>query len=269
MSIPQVKTPTIPINGTDVKQESNVEQEKILHYLPPINIVHTWNTKRIIPQILLDQYVPFLTIFLIDDYGVTNFSLRDTDSNNAILLGSPTDTVSKITSDYYRDSSKFSAFNENHLTYYYKDEIFTNQIDSSYRVNHISGIRASIKGYNNGKPVSLIPLTIKFSQLVTPEAKGVFEAQGFSCDVGNLYGYVNAEVTLICNDILQMFSTKSVASKFFQSFNKYLVCFGWHGPSIDEIKLEGEDRVIRAGDGSLKVKLLDGSEYILTVPSPL
>lgn len=272
-----VNQTTSPINTSTKQSDTTVSTDQSSYYLPPINIIHTWNSKRLLPHVLLSQYKAFISVFLVDDDTITGISNHDLDINNSILFGSPTEPVSDITYNYYQDSSKFDTFGsvnkkagadyiESNLAKYYTDSIY----DGTFRLSHLTGIPATIKGYNNGKPVRLIPLGLKHAQLTTPESKGLLDIQSFQADVSDINGFIRANMTIKCNDIVQLFSEKSVVSKLFQTYNRYFVIFGWQGPAIEGADMTSLGVVSQTvnGDGSLSIELTDGTNYKLHLPSP-
>jgi len=242
------------------------------HYLPPIEVIHTWNTKRILPPVLLSEYTPFAVLFLIDDLNSSLQSSFDTNIGESVLFGSPTDTVPDMVSNFYGNTDNFSpSSNKLVTTQYFKDNL------GEFQLANISKIPAKIIGYNNDAVVGLVPLSLKFSQLVMPDAKGILELSEASISYNSqqgLNGFAVGSISLVLNDLTQMFMTNSVISRLFTNFNRYMLVFGWQGPALNDLELTsaksqlGAKDIVINGANGLSVTLLDGSTYNLFLPSP-
>lgn len=273
-------SPQVPKSSKDNKINSvNAKNNLNPYFIPPIDIVQTWNTKRLLPHILLSQYTPFAVLFLIDDQRITPLKRSEQGLADSTVLGGPTDTLLGIDKEYLSDPTNYEAFQSpqykaNNListTQYVKDSIK----DGTFNTRFIKGIKAKIKGYCcTDCTFNLIPLTLKFSQLVHPEQKGIVEISNIQLSTGNIYGFQTGSLSLVCNDITQMFSFKSIFSSLFQNFSRYLLVFGWQGPAIENIDLTeikekyGITNSVITGTNSLSITLLDGNQYSLYLPSP-
>ncbi len=252
------------------------------YYIPNANIVQNWNSKRILPPVLLSQYTPYCIVFLIQDQQGSFLDNDIIDESNSILLGSPRDTAYNLTNEYYNNPNNFESINTNPVkssTLYYSQAIlpipYARQ-DNQYKLHSLGGINAVIKGYIGGDDTvqKLIPLTVKLSQLTQPDSKNILEVSQCGIRCVNVNGYVEVNLTLESHDIHQLFSRKSVVSKIFNNFTKYLVCIGWQGPRIEDVQLQAKSllnakSVVQVGNNSLEIVLNDGVKYNLILPSPL
>lgn len=273
--------------STPALPEDNANQ----YYLPPVNVVRTWNTKRLLPNVLLSQYTPFAMLFLMDD-GFDGFQTRSSEKeNDSIVLGGPNDTISQLDKQFFSNPSNYSSLSEGNFgpagytNIVANSQYFTQSItDGTFQMGMIGGIPARLEGYaanendTKGNDItSLIPLTLKLSQLVYPEGKGLLEINSIEFDIANTNanaGLVVGNVNLTCTDINQIYSYKSVLSQLFQMYQRYFIVIGWQGPTIDKVDLSnvskeiGAQSVVISGTNQLSITLLDGNSYDLFLPSP-
>src|SRR5581483_6276143 len=78
-------------------------------FLPPADVVQTWNTKRLLPNVLLSQYTPFSILFLIDDAS-QGLDLRTNNNGpDDILFGTPTDTAFDVTTRILNNPENYKS----------------------------------------------------------------------------------------------------------------------------------------------------------------
>lgn len=257
------------------KSSNNTEvSEKNPFYLPPPTTVRGWNTKRLLPNVLLSQYSAYAILFLIQDEGSGFLSSDIIDESNAIILGTPSDTVFQKTIDYYNNKSNFGALKDNSSissdTLYYADSI----TNSTHQLFSLGGFNAVIKGYLGAKDAihKVIPLTTKLSQLVQPDGKNICEISSCNIRMADVNGYCVVSLSLDCHDHQQLFSKKSLVNKLFQNFTKYLLVTGWQGASVEDIQMQIQSAggtSIQKSPYVLDVTLNDGTRYELALPKPI
>lgn len=266
--------PTPPTPG----QSTTVKTNFTPYFIPPIDVVETWNTKRLLPNILLSQYTPFSVLFLIDDNSSSFVPRTEQGLNDSIVFGGPTDTIMNLEQEYFANPSNYQTLQDSGNIINSTKYIASTIKDGTFKLGAVRGIKAKIYGYCGDDIVNLIPLNLKFSQLTHPEGKGIFEMTNAKLNINGqngLNGYYTGTLSLMCTDITQIFSFRSVISQVFQYFSRYLLICGWQGPTIDQLDLgaigqsmNAQD-VIISGANSLSMTLLDGSQYNFNLPSPM
>lgn len=248
------------------------------YFLPPPTVINTWNTKRLLPHVLLGQYTPFVSLFLIDSTVGSMLTSENLNESNSILLGAPTDTAMQLTNDYYSNLSNFESFTNSPVsasTLYYSDSVK----DGRFKVHSIGGINAKIKGFldgNSNHVHKIIPLTTKLSQLVQPDGKNIVEITDCSVETLSINGYLTANITLKVGDVHQFFSRKAAINRLFQNFTKYLLVFGWQGPSVQNIEYQlqqqpGVQSTQQTSPSTIDVQMYDdgsGQTDIFTMTFP-
>lgn len=273
-----IQTPS----GPNTSSNNGVGGSQNVYYMVPPSVVDTWNTKRILPPVLLSQYTPFAILFLLDDANGSLGSSLDSSVGENIILGGPTDTIMDLQTNVYDNETATKRFGDmgsnsgpsENPKYILRNTLYlTDTISNGFQMGAIGAIPAKIKGYNNDAIVNLIPLTLKLPQLTTPEMKGIIDMTDCSVRIGttptSLYsGNAVVDLKVVINDINEMFSVNGVMSRLFEQFNRYFLVFGWQGPNVDGVDFVGKSST-KITDSTINAELLDGATHNFNFPTPI